>query len=102
MKNIFINSMMIKDIDVNKLRIHPKRILDKMDNYQIYVGFVQYYTKAKRYNDYKSGCIAIKLLKYMEKYRTMCDMILPMYRCMKYDDTILVTHPPKEYKHSVI
>lgn len=94
MKNIKYHGYIIKDSDVKKIRSLPKKKLDLMEDYHIYVAFLQLMAP----NNYKSNCQGIYLLNYMEKYRPTSEMILPMHRYLNNGDDSLFTNPPQKYR----
>lgn len=96
MKNVKYKGYIIKDTDVKKIRSLPKKKLDLMEDYHIYIAFLQLMAP----NNYKSNCKGIYLLNYMEKYRNSSEMILPMHRFLKDGDDSMFTNPPVKYRHA--
>lgn len=96
MRNVRYKNFIIKESDVKKLRCFPKRKLDSIEDYNIYIAFLQLMAE----DDYKCNCKGIYLLNYMEKYRNTSEMILPMRRFLKDGDDTYFTNPPVKYRYA--
>ena len=94
MKNIKYKDFLIMESDVKKIRSFPKKKLDTMKEYHIYVMFLQLMSSSS----YHENCIGIRLLNYMEKYRKDSELILPMKRFLKNGDDSYFTNPPLKYR----
>lgn len=94
MKNIKYKDFLILESDVKKLRSYPKKKLDTIEDYNIYVAFLQLMSSS----NYHSNCEGIKLLNYMEEYRKESELILPMRRFLINGDDKYFTNPPLKYR----
>ena len=84
----------ILESDVKKIRSFPKKKLDTIDDYNIYVSFLQLMSSSS----YHENCKGIYLLNYMEKYRKDSELILPMKRFLINGDDKYFTNPPLKYR----
>lgn len=89
MKNIKYKDYLIMESDVKKLRSYPKKQLDKIEDFHIYVLFLQSMSSSS----YHENCIGIKLLNYMEEYRKESELILPMRRFLLNGDDSYFNNP---------
>ena len=96
MKNIKYKNFNILESDVKKIRSFPKKKLDTIDDYNIYVAFLQLMSSSS----YHENCKGIYLLNYMEKYRKESELILPMRRFLINGDDKYFTSPPLKYKNA--
>ena len=94
MRNIKYKNFIILESDVKKIRSFPKKKLDTMKEYHIYVLFLQLMS----YASYHENCKGIYLLNYMEKYRKESELILPMKRFLINGDDSYFTNPPMKYR----
>ena len=94
MKNIKFKEYVILESDIKKIRSFPKKKLDTIDAYNIYVAFLQLMSSSS----YHENCKGIYLLNYMEKYRKDSELILPMKRFLINGDDKYFTNPPLKYR----
>ena len=94
MKNIKYKDFIIMESDVKKIRSFPKKKLDTLNDYNIYVAFLQLMSSSS----YHENCKGIYLLNYMEKYRKQSELLLPMKRFLVNGDCKYFTNPPLKYK----
>ena len=94
MKNIKYKDFLVMESDVKKIRSFPKKKLDSMEQYHIYVLFLQLMSSIS----YHENCKGIYLLNYMEKYHKDSDLILPMRRFLINGDDSYFMNPPMKYR----